>query len=84
MDLRSAVSSAHACVEQQLSLICIFFSLVIHIRLSVLLPTSTSLQTKEEFLGPHFSEVFASKWELEMTDRLYFSKNTLASCRSTE
>lgn len=60
------------------------FSLVIHIRFSVLLPTSTSLRTKEEFLGPHFSEVFASKWELEMTDRLYFSKNTLASCRSTE
>lgn len=43
------------------------FSLV---RLSVLLPTSTSLRTKEEFLGPRFSEVFASKWELEMTDRL--------------
>ena len=38
------------------------FSLVIHIRLSVLLPTSTSLRTKEEFLGPHFSEVFASNW----------------------
>ena len=34
------------------------FSLVIHIRLSVLLPTSTSLRTKEEFLGPHFSEGF--------------------------